>query len=102
MERASAARKIMNDLQDDTFRGLPLTPDQMREIAHYIHTRQRAGADWDTPELRAMLGDMLNPPEQDHDEQSTLLDSTAAERTVADNEESDQLDLLRCERDRQH
>jgi hypothetical protein len=49
-----------------------------------------------------MLGDMLNPPEQDHDEQSTLLDSTAAERTVADNEESDQLDLLRCERDRQH
>lgn len=46
-----------------TFRGLPLTPEQHSEIRHYIHQRERAGKEWDTPELHAMLADMLDPPE---------------------------------------
>jgi hypothetical protein len=85
-----------------TFRGLPLTPDQLREVEHYIHARERSGAAWDTPELAAMLDDMLHPPPAAEDEQSVLDEGTAAERTVAQNEESDQFDLLKCERDHNH
>jgi hypothetical protein len=60
----------MNELNPATsFRGLPLTHDQENEIAHYIHTRQRCGAQWDTSELRAMIADMLNPPEIVDDDQ---------------------------------
>lgn len=85
-----------------TFRQLPLTPEQLREVEHYIHVRERAGAAWDTPELARMLDDMLNPPATPDDEQSALEQSIAAERSVAQNEESDQLDLLKSERDRNH
>jgi hypothetical protein len=91
----------MTDTYGDTFRALPLTPDQLREVEHYIHTRQRAGLDYDTPELAAMLNDMLNPPERSDDDES-MQDSVAAERAVAENEESDKFDLLKGERDRQH
>jgi hypothetical protein len=85
-----------------TFRALPLTPEQLREVEHYIHARERAGAAWDTPELAAMLDDMLNPPATVEDEQLVVEQSFAAERTTAQNEESDELDLLRSERDRNH
>jgi hypothetical protein len=85
-----------------TFRGLPLTAEQLREIEHYIRVRERAGAAWDTPELAGMLDDMLNPPPAVEDEQLVLEQSFAAERTTAQNEESDELDLLRSERDRNH
>lgn len=85
-----------------TFRGLPLTPDQLSEVEHYIHVRQRAGAEWDTPELQAMLDDMLNPPEVGVEENAGLQESMASERSVAEGEESNQVDLLRCERDQQH
>jgi hypothetical protein len=55
---------IMKDTEPrTTFRGLPLTPEQDSEIRHYIHVQTRHGAPWDTPELRAMLHDMLVPPE---------------------------------------
>jgi hypothetical protein len=55
-----------------TFRGLPLIPEQDSEIRHYIHTKQRCGAPWNTEELSAMLADMLDPPElADEDDQST-------------------------------
>lgn len=70
-----------------TFRGLPLTPDQDREIRHYIHSRQRSGAQWDTPELQAMLRDMLNPPERVDDDSKSVDESTAAERATALGEE---------------
>jgi hypothetical protein len=54
-----------------TFRGLPLTPEQDSEIRHYIHVQTRHGVPWDTPELKAMLHDMLEPPEfADEDGQS--------------------------------
>jgi hypothetical protein len=51
-----------------TFRGLPLIPEQDSEIRHYIHLRTRNGAAWDTPELKAMLHDMLDPPERDDED----------------------------------
>ncbi|NIF44913.1 hypothetical protein F3J14_29435 [Burkholderia sp. Tr-862] len=45
-----------------TFRGLPLTVEQDAEVRHYITDRTRRGLPWDTPELSAMLEDMLHPP----------------------------------------
>jgi hypothetical protein len=43
--------------------GLPLSPAQNREVLNYIQRCERAGSEWDTPEFRAMLHDMLDPPE---------------------------------------
>ncbi|WP_035546114.1 hypothetical protein [Burkholderia sp. 9120] len=48
-----------------TFRGLPLTPGQDAEIRHYIKKKEQHGESWDTPELAAMLRDMLEPPGDD-------------------------------------
>jgi hypothetical protein len=42
----------------NTFRGLPLTPEQDAEIRHYIKQKKQHGAPWDTPELAAMIGDV--------------------------------------------
>jgi hypothetical protein len=91
---------IMNELNPGTtFRGLPLTVDQEREIEHYIRARQRCGAPWDTPELRAMIADMLNPPELVRDDSQSVDESTDAERDTARGEESTDVDELRYERD---
>jgi len=60
-----------------TFRGLPLSPEQDSEIRHYIHVKRRCGAPWDTPELHAMLADILDPPELS-DEDSPLPGETIA------------------------
>ena len=80
---------IMNESNPQTtFRGLPLSEEQEREIRHYIHTKERQGAPWDTPELQAMLRDMLNPPEVADDDTQASEDSMAAERTTAQHEES--------------
>lgn len=79
-----------------TFRNLPLTVAQDREIRHYIHTKERKGEQWDTPELKAMLADMLNPPEIVEDDGQTWDDSMAAERATAEGEESLDLDRLRA------
>ena len=46
-----------------TWHGLPLSPAQNREVLNYIQRCERAGVAWDTPALRDMLHDMLNPPE---------------------------------------
>jgi hypothetical protein len=67
----------------DTFRGLPLTAEQDSEIRHYIHVRQRSGLSWDTPELRAMLADMLVPPEVDDEDRQVLSGSIGKEREAA-------------------
>jgi len=45
-----------------TFRGLPLTSEQDAEVRHYIKKKKQRGEPWDTPELEAMLQDMLEPP----------------------------------------
>jgi hypothetical protein len=81
-----------------TFRGLPLTNDQDREIKHYIHTKERRGEQWDTPELQAMLADMLDPPEVMDDDSQARDESMAAERVTAEGEESLDTDKLRSHR----
>lgn len=79
----------MNDVTSGTtFRGLPLTDEQDREIRHYIHTKERRREQWDTPELRAMLVDMLNPPEVVDDDVQAIDNCMAAERATANSEES--------------
>lgn len=71
----------------NTFHGLPLSPEQQSEVLHYIHCRERAGKAWDTPELQAMLADMLDPPEATGYSQSEDDAATAAERDVADRDD---------------
>ena len=56
-----------------TFRGLPLTPEQDAEIRHYIKQKMHRGEPWDTPELGAMLDDMLEPPPGELEESDELL-----------------------------
>lgn len=75
----------MTDMDPErTFRGLPLTPEQDAEIRHYIKSRKQHGKPWDTPELDAMLRDMLEPPGEDDQEGGLDTDfglaRTAAER----------------------
>jgi hypothetical protein len=62
-----------------TFRGLPLTPEQDSEIRHYIHVQTRHGVPWDTKELKAMLHDMLDPPEFADEDGQSLGDAFPAE-----------------------
>jgi hypothetical protein len=74
----------MTDIDPErTFRGLPLTPEQDAEIRHYIKVRKQHGKPWDTPELDAMLRDMLEPPSEDDEEDSADTGFGLA-RTVAE------------------
>ena len=68
-----------------SFRGLPLTAEQDAEVRHYIKKKKQHGEPWDTPELAAMLKDMLEPPSFDDDEFGTSADEAkeAAERAAA-------------------
>ena len=58
----------------NTFRGLPLTQEQDAEVRHYIKRQRQRGAPWDTPELKAMLDDMLEPPDNDDEESGEIVD----------------------------
>jgi hypothetical protein len=73
-----------------TFRGLPLTPEQHAEVRHYIKRKKQHGVPWDTPELKAMLADMLVPPSDDDEELGTTADETkaAAERATSSIDET--------------
>lgn len=73
---------MMESEPADTFRGLPLTPEQDSEIRHYIHVRQRSGLAWDTPELQAMVMDMLEPPEAEVEDRQSLSGSIGKERAA--------------------
>jgi hypothetical protein len=67
-----------------TFRGLPLTVEQDAEVRHYIKDRTRRGLPWDTPELSAMLKDMLHPPgDSDGDDDGDGDATSAANETRA-------------------
>lgn len=68
----------------NTFRGLPLTAEQDAEIRHYIKQKKRHGAPWNTPELAAMIADMLEPPGEDDEAFGFADDETeaAAERSA--------------------
>jgi hypothetical protein len=74
---------MMESEPANMFRGLPLTAEQDSEIRHYIHVRQRSGLPWDTPELHAMLADMLDPPETDEEDGQVLSGSIGKEREAA-------------------
>ncbi|NPT57797.1 hypothetical protein [Paraburkholderia elongata] len=87
----------MNDADPkSTFRGLPLTPEQDAEVRHYIKKQKQQGAKWDTPELAAMLRDMLEPPGDDDVESDPTFDEideidetkAAAERAAASIDEA--------------
>ncbi|MCA8274808.1 hypothetical protein LGN17_20170 [Burkholderia sp. AU30280] len=73
-----------------TFRGLPLTVEQDAEVRHYIKDRTRRGLPWDTPELNAMLKDMLHPPGDGEGDPASAADETraAAERATASVDEA--------------
>lgn len=71
----------------ETWHGLPLSPAQNREVLNYIERCERAGIDWDTPELRAMLADMLSPPEIDEDSLEDMGQSTESAIFAATHEE---------------
>ncbi|SMG34715.1 hypothetical protein [Paraburkholderia susongensis] len=73
-----------------TFRGLPLTPEQDAEVRHYIKRQKQHGVPWDTPELKAMLRDMLHPPGSDDGEPGETVDETkaATERATASVDET--------------
>lgn len=73
-----------------TFRGLPLTAEQDAEVRHYIKTKKQHGAPWDTPELEAMLKDMLEPPGDDDEGPGAVADETkaATERATASVDEA--------------
>jgi len=62
---------------------LPLSAEQDSEIRHYIHGRQRNGLPWDTAELRAMVADMLEPPEIVDEDRQALSGSMDKERAAA-------------------
>ncbi|CAB3754673.1 hypothetical protein [Paraburkholderia solisilvae] len=68
-----------------TFRGLPLTQEHDAEVRHYIKRRKQLGAPWDTPELEAMLDDMLRPPHEEDGECGAIVDAarSATERATA-------------------
>jgi hypothetical protein len=68
-----------------TFRGLPLTQEHDAEVRHYIKQKRQRGEPWDTPELQAMLDDMLRPPGDEDAECGAMVDATrsATERATA-------------------
>jgi hypothetical protein len=73
-----------------TFRGLPLTPEQDAELKHYIKRKRQRGEPWGTPELEAMLDDMLEPPGVEDAENGAAIDVTrsARERATASVDEA--------------
>jgi len=73
-----------------TFRGLPLTAEQDAEVRHFIKKKKQHGEPWDTPELAAMLKDMLEPPSNDDEFGDTADDEAkaAAERAAASIDEA--------------
>ncbi|SAL84189.1 hypothetical protein AWB74_06852 [Caballeronia arvi] len=71
---------------NSTFRGLPLTPEQDAEVRHFIKKKNQRGEPWDTPELEAMLHDMLEPPADEDapaDDDTEEETRSAAERASA-------------------
>lgn len=84
-------RDVMPDTNPRrTFRGLPLTAAQDAEIRHYIKTKAQRHEPWDTPELKAMLKDMLTPPVDTQEESVEFLDQAkaSAERAASSVDEA--------------
>lgn len=60
----------------NTFRHLPLSPEQDAEVRHYIRRKEKRGEPWDTFELTMMLEDMLSPPPSDEEEPEATVEET--------------------------
>lgn len=74
----------MNEVDPkSTFRGLPLTPEQDAEIRHYIKVKKQHAEPWDTPELSAMLRDMLEPPGDEESVEAIPEETKAAAERAA-------------------
>jgi hypothetical protein len=86
-----------------TFRGLPLTPEQDAEVRHYIKVRKQHGEPWNTPELEAMLRDMLEPPgDEDADEgPGFAFEETRAAEERAEASVDDEMDPTEASEERQ-
>ncbi|QWQ12966.1 hypothetical protein KN198_05615 [Ralstonia solanacearum] len=69
---------MIHDDRHQTFHGLPLTSEQEAEVRHYLNRQRRLGKPWNTPELRAMLKDMLLPPSTEDDGRSEVTQEAAA------------------------
>jgi hypothetical protein len=81
---------VTNSDPQSTFRGLPLTAEQDAEVRHYIKVRTQQRLPWDTPELSAMLRDMLQPPGYDNGDAGAAADEmkAAAERATSSVDEA--------------
>ena len=74
----------MRDIDpESTFRGLPLSVEHDAEVRHYIKKKKQHGKPWDTPELAAMLKDMLEPPGGDDGPGFTADETKAAAERAA-------------------
>jgi hypothetical protein len=89
-EDSSGSSNMVDSTPQSTFRGLPLSPEQDAEVRHYIKRKSRRGAPWDTPELQAILHDMLEPPGDDDAAGSATVNETrsATERAGASVDET--------------
>lgn len=83
-----------------TFRGLPLTPGQDAEVRHYIRKKEHLGLPWDTPELAAMLQDMLDPPGDDDSEPGATVDEAKAATERATSSVDETMDPIEAEEER--
>jgi hypothetical protein len=72
----------------NSFRGLPLSPEQDAEVRHYIKKKKQCGQAWDTSELTAMLKDMLEPPDDEEPGARESETDAAAERAAASIDEA--------------
>ncbi|CAJ3452170.1 Uncharacterised protein [Burkholderia pseudomallei] len=79
---------------ESTFRGLPLTPEQNAEVMHYIKVRTQRGLPWDTPELEAMIRDMMLPPEDEAADSDFLSDEARAVAERAMSSVEDEMDPI--------
>lgn len=81
---------MTNSDPQNTFRGLPVTAEQDAEVRRYIKVHTQHDLLWDTPELSAMLRDMLQPPSYDNGDVGAAADEMKAanERATASVDEA--------------
>ncbi|MGN8106528.1 hypothetical protein ACTJLB_00900 [Paraburkholderia sp. 22098] len=81
---------MIDSTPQSTFKGLPLTREQDAEVRHYIKRKKQRGEPWDTPELQAILEDMLAPLDDDEAEAGAAFEEarSAAERATASVDET--------------
>ena len=75
--------------------GLPLTAEQAcAEVRHDIKVQTQRDVSWNTPELSAMLKDMLQPPSDDIDGFDAPADETEAAAEDAKGSVDEEMDAI--------